>query len=154
MNVETGNIILAINFASTLYMVGLIWFVQLVHYPLFKGVGTDRFTDYQSRHQRLTTLAVGPAMLLEAFSSMLLVWYPPPVNPALILLGAGLLLVIWVSTALLQVPCHSQLEKGFDKKVHRQLVLSNWIRTVCWSLRGMLVFWFAISAMTAPSFKW
>ena len=152
MNIETNSIVLMINFASTLYMVGLIWFVQLVHYPLLKGVGNEGFADYLNRHQRWTTFAVGPPMIAEAFSTMLLVWYPPPVNTALILLGAGLLLIIWVSTALLQVPCHAKLERGFDEPTHRQLVLTNWIRTLCWSLRGLLVCWFALSAMTRAQF--
>lgn len=141
-----------INFASTLYMVGLIWFVQFVHYPLFKGVGSDGFVDYQNKHQRLTSFVVGPAMVAEAFSSLLLVWFPPPVNTALILLAAGLLLIIWVSTALLQMPCHAQLERGFDAAAHRQLVLTNWIRTLCWSLRGLLVCWFVLSALTQAQF--
>ena len=152
MNIDTDSVILLINVASTLYMVGLIWFVQLVHYPLFKGVGEEGFAEYQTKHQRWTTIAVGPAMLLEATTSILLVWYAPPVNPALILLGVGLLFVIWVSTALLQVPCHAQLERGFDAKIHRQLVLTNWLRTVCWSLRGLLVCWFALAAMVRAQY--
>ena len=151
MNIESDSVILILNLASTLYMVGLIWFVQLVHYPLFNGVG-EGFVDYQNKHQRRTMVAVGPPMLLEAFTSMLLVWYPPPVNPALILLGAGLLLIIWGSTALLQVPCHTRLERGFDAKVHRQLVLTNWLRTIAWTIRGLLVLWFALAAMTQAQF--
>lgn len=149
---QTSSVILLMNLASTLYMVGLIWFVQLVHYPLFKEVSADGFADFQAKHQRWTTRAVGPPMLLEALTSMLLVGYPPPVNPGLILMGVGLLFVIWVSTALLQVPCHAQLEKGFDTKVHRQLVLTNWIRTIAWSLRGLLVLWFALQAMIRAEF--
>ena len=34
----TGHIILAAHAASTLAMTGLIWFVQIVHYPLFAAV--------------------------------------------------------------------------------------------------------------------
>jgi hypothetical protein len=36
---------------------------------------------------------------------------------------------------VLQVPCHRTLERGFDPAVARRLVATNWIRTVCWSLR-------------------
>ena len=149
---ETGSILLLINLASTLYMVGLIWFVQLVHYPLFKHVGSEGYTTYQKEHQRWTTFAVGPPMLLEAMTSVMLVWHPPPVNPALILLGVAFLFVIWVSTALLQVPCHAKLERGFDQKAYRNLVLTNWIRTVAWSLRGALVCWFVLQSMVRAQF--
>ena len=49
--------------------------------------------------------------------------------------GLALLAAVWMSTALLQVPCHRKLARGFDPDVARRLVSSNWIRTVCWSLR-------------------
>ena len=50
----------------------------------------------------------------------------------------GLLAVIWLSTALIQVPLHQRLGGGFDAEVHSRLVTSNWIRTVAWTLRGLL----------------
>ncbi len=56
----------------------------------------------------------------------------------LALAGAVLLAIIWASTALLQVPAHSRLERGFDAHVHRRLVRTNWIRTVCWTARGVV----------------
>ncbi len=128
-------------------MVGLIWFVQIVHYPLMSGVGPDGYTDYQIRHQRRTTWVVGPPMLVEALTSVLLIWYPPIPNTALLLLGVAMLFVIWVSTALLSVPCHTRLEKGFDVKAHRQLVWTNWIRTIFWTLRGALMCWIAVEKL-------
>ena len=140
-------IILLLNLGSTFYMVGLIWFVQVVHYPLMRDVGPESYSRYQEQHQRRTTLVVGPAMLIEAFTSVLMVFFPPIPNAALLLLGVGLLLLIWVSTALLQVPCHGQLVSGFNEKAHRQLVLTNWIRTIAWTLRGMLVGWILLGAV-------
>ena len=135
-------ILLILNAASTWYMVGLIWMVQLVHYPLFSKVGTDNYDTYQRLHQYLTTIAVGPAMLVEAFTAVLLVTYRPAnVSVKLVLIGFVLILAIWLSTAFLQVPCHGKLEKGFDESVHRFLVNSNWIRTFAWTLRGALVAW-------------
>jgi len=53
----------------------------------------------------------------------------------------GLLAIVWASTAFVQVPCHEKLSDGFDAAVHGRLVLSNWIRTVCWTARGLLVTW-------------
>jgi hypothetical protein len=51
------------------------------------------------------------------------------------LLGAGILLLIWLSTALLQAPAHGRLGKGYDRSVHQGLVRSNWIRTLAWWAR-------------------
>lgn len=148
-----NSILLILNVAATLYMVGLIWFVQVVHFPLMGKVGEAGFKTYQDLHQKLTTWVAGPPMLIEAFTSVLLVLFPPVPNAALLLLGIALLFIIWVSTALLQVPCHSQLCRGFDEKVHKQLVLTNWLRTICWSLRGGLVCWFALEMISNASLK-
>lgn len=144
---EADTLILIVNFATTLFMTGVIWFVQIVHYPLFGKVGEESFIPYEDAHQKLTTWVVGPTMLLEALTAMLLIWYPPPVDTSLLLLAAGLLLIIWTSTALLQAPGHSELSRGFDAKVHGQLVLGNWLRTVCWTLRAILVAWFVNRAI-------
>ena len=46
-------------------MTGLIWFVQIVHYPLFLRVGADAFRTFSAEHQRRTTRVVAPLMLLE-----------------------------------------------------------------------------------------
>lgn len=58
-----------------------------------------------------------------------------------------LLAGIWLSTALLQSPNHTELGLGFDLSAHRSLVGSNWVRTVLWSLRGLIVLWILSEAM-------
>lgn len=126
--------------ASTWYMTGLIWFVQVVHYPLMAAVGREAYPAYQRRHQLLTTWVVGPAMLVEAVTALYLCWRPPLGNSlATSLLGAVLLTVIWLSTAFLQIPCHESLAGGFDSAIHRRLVLSNWLRTILWTVRACLL---------------
>ncbi|MFZ9881304.1 MAG: hypothetical protein ACO3QC_07885 [Phycisphaerales bacterium] len=138
------------NTVSTLFMTGLIWFVQVVHYPLFSAVGGTEFAAYSRAHQSLTTLVVGPAMLVEALSAGLLVFARPAGIPAwLAWLGLALVAVIWLSTAMLQVPAHGRLAGGFDASTHGFLVGTNWIRTVCWSLRAVVVV-VMLAAASAP----
>lgn len=140
MTGDMTRLVLLANVASTLMLVGLIWFVQVVHYPQFARVGADRFTQYQSANVRLTTCVVALPMQVEAVTSAALVWQPPSQDVDIACwAGLSLVVVIWVSTAVLQVPRHNALATGFDPKAHRGLVLSNWIRTVAWSMRGVLV---------------
>ena len=121
-------------------MVGLIWFVQIVHYPLMGRVGKEAFPAYADAHSRRTSFVVGPPMLAEAATTVLLIpLRPESVTLPQALLGAVLLAVAWLSTYFLQVPCHRALGAGFDASVHRFLVRSNWIRTAAWSARGALV---------------
>lgn len=128
--------------ASTVCMVGVIWFVQVVHYPLMGAIGKTEFLTYEQRHKWLTTWVVGPPMLVEAATTVLFLWFRPSgVSIWFVWFGVILLAILWLSTAFLQVPCHESLSKGFDAIVHRRLVLTNWIRTVAWSLRGLLALW-------------
>lgn len=129
----------SIHAAATLYMTGLIWFVQLVHYPLMGNVGRADYTDYQRQHERRTTRAVAPAMLIELITAAwLVVAVPDGTAPWLTQLGLALVILIWLSTALLQVPCHKKLGRGFDPATHRKLVATNWLRTALWSVRGVI----------------
>jgi hypothetical protein len=131
--------ILLVHAAATLFMTGVIWFVQIVHYPLFDRVGRDGFAEYEAEHARRTTWVVAPVMLVEAAAAVLLVATRPADLPASwVWTGLALLAGIWLSTAVLQVPRHAALSAGFDAAALRMLVGSNWIRTAAWSVRGGL----------------
>lgn len=136
------------HLAATLYMVGVIWFVQVVHYPLFARVGEGGFGPYSEAHSRLTTYVVGPPMLAEAGTALLLVLLRPGGVPLwAVLAGLALLGLIWASTALVQVPRHTALGSGFDRAAWSGLVRTNWVRTAAWSARGALVLWMAARAI-------
>jgi hypothetical protein len=137
----TETLLLA-QVAATMAMVGVIWFAQLVHYPLLSRVDSPSFPDYELSNMHKTGWVVGPLMLTEAFTALTMLCYlPEGIRPFQAWLGLCLLIVIWVSTAWLQVPLHKRLLTGFDPKVHRRLVRTNWIRTWAWSARGGLVLW-------------
>lgn len=128
--------------AATVFMCGVIWFVQLVHYPLFAQVGEAGFVQYEAAHTMRTSWVVMPPMLIElGTAAALLVWRPPGLGSAEVALGLGLVLLIWASTFFLQVPAHGALGRGFDPAVASRLVSTNWIRTVLWTLRAGLVIW-------------
>ena len=132
--------LLVLHFAITWAMVGLIWLVQVVNYPLFAEVPADRFPRYEKRHVQRIGFVVGPLMLAEALTGVLLLVLAPtdPVRSVAVI-GAVLLLVIWLSTAFLQVPLHGKLEAAYDEATHRRLVLTNWVRTGAWTARGLLL---------------
>jgi hypothetical protein len=120
-------------------MVGVIWFVQIIHYPLFSLVGQERFPVYAERHQRLALRLLGVPMFVELVTAVLLV-ARSSTNRGRALAWAGLvlLIVIWISTALFQIPRHRRLLRGFDPAVQRGLLLSNWLRTAAWTARGLI----------------
>ena len=138
----TGSGLVLANLFATLTMFGVIWVVQLVHYPLFAGVGVDGFVAYEASHQVRITWIVFPAMLLELGTAVALLWLRPDIVPPwMVWAGLALVGVVWLSTALVQVPLHSTLSAGFDGDAHARLVATNWVRTVAWTLRAGLVLW-------------
>ena len=131
---------LTLQLASTLAMAGLIWLVQLVHYPLFDRVAVDRFVQFETDHSNWITWIVLPLMTVELGSAVWLalgrrddpdawVWY----------VGLAAVVLLWGCTGLLSVPEHNRLMLGFDAAAHRRLVVTNWPRTVLWTLRSGLV---------------
>ena len=146
---ESG--LLFVHFASTLIMVGIIWFVQVVHYPLMMHVGSGLFSEYSYLHQKLTSLVVAGPMLVEIGTAILLLATSATLRDSTVFLTATALLgMIWVSTVLWQMPVHKTLLAGYDEtRIHR-LIRTNWSRTAAWSLRGILIgelFW-SISVKT------
>jgi hypothetical protein len=136
--------LLILNLTVTASLCGLIWVIQLVHYPLFSYVSKDRYSEFQSAHMSRITYIVAPLMLLEGGLGVLLVFYPDmfysmiPVSAEetrFNILSLLLIIVVWLSTLLIQMPCHARLERGFKLSVHQHLVRGNWIRTVAWSLK-------------------
>jgi hypothetical protein len=144
-NLKTGNrrlmvLVLLSNLAATLILVGVIWFVQVVHYPLYTRINPDAFPNYEVAHVNLVTMVVGPAMFIEAITALLLLVSPPENIPFwLLLVGLALVGVIWAVTVFVNVPQHNALSYSFDENTHRMLVLTNWVRTIAWSLRGILM---------------
>jgi hypothetical protein len=58
-------LLLLLQCFCTFYLCGVIWVVQLVHYPLFNQVGREHFSAYAQRHTRWISPVVAPAMLLK-----------------------------------------------------------------------------------------
>ena len=97
----------------------------------------EQLAHYQKLHMSWTSFFVGPPMLIEMGTALL--FSSPPLDLPRWFLYWDLLLLLIGSTALFQVPYHNQLLDNFDEEIHKKLVTSNWIRTIFWSSRGVLV---------------
>lgn len=142
------EIVHCVHLAATLFMAGVIWVVQVVHYPLFALVGAVGFSRYAQSHAEKITYVVLPAMLAELASSVALVAWAPRGQTLLPAAGLALVGLIWASTFFIQVPLHTRLAEGFDEPTHRRLVATNWVRTGLWSIRAVLAFTLALSLFT------
>lgn len=142
------GMMLLVQVATTWAMTGIIWFVQLVQYPSFARVDSTSFPSFHGFHSAAISIVVAPLMVAEAVSALGFLWMPLRTQTASqIWLGIGLVITIWASTFLLQVPAHERLGLGFDEETWQTLVRTNWIRTIAWSLRAALVSYWLYEAL-------
>jgi hypothetical protein len=141
-------VLVAVHAASTLFMVGMIWTIQVVHYPLFASVGLDEFPAYEAAHStRITAVIVLPWAVQGLTTLALLAATPAGVPRWLPWLGAVLAAIPVLVTILASVPAHSALAAGFDADAHARLVGTNWARTLAWSAHGVVATVIAVLAL-------
>ncbi|NNF06127.1 MAG: hypothetical protein HKN21_05150 [Candidatus Eisenbacteria bacterium] len=128
-----------VHILATLYMVGLVWFVQLVQYPLFASVDPGSFPDYHSSYLEKTRWAIAPMMLIELGTGLWLALQLRSDFSWALAISLVLIVVVWLVTFFVSVPQHAILERGFDEKAWRTLLDTNWIRTIAWSARAVLL---------------
>ena len=125
--------IVFINLISTLLLTGLIWTIQLVHYPSFKYVSEEKFSVFMEFHMKNITYLVGPLMLIEIIVSANL--FSLAIDK-LIIINLLIVTLIWLSTLFLSIPCHNKLKDGYQLQTIKKLTLTNWPRTILWSLKS------------------
>ena len=125
-----------IHFLSTSLMVGIIWVIQLLHYPTFHFIKESDYVEFQHFHMQRISFIVVPVMIIELLSGFMLVYY---FRSNLLILCLIILLVIWLITFVFFTKLHQSLLGGYDKIIVDKLVQINWSRTVLWSLRLIIL---------------
>ena len=140
------NTLLLLHTATTWALVGLMWTVQFVLYPLFGQVDVACFQSYHARHLLRITLTIGPLLAVELLTLAALLLAGS--RNAWLLASLVPLVFAYFSTWAVQVPLHQRLAMGFDAEVLRRLIASNRWRTAAWTLRGVCVLVAAIQAQS------
>lgn len=129
------NSVFLIHLLTTAMMVGVIWIVQIVHYPAFDFVDEKKFRDFSLFHQQKITYVVGPLMIIEFMTGLYLL-------PKFSLIFSGsmvLLVIIWLVTFFFSVKEHNILLSGRDEESINRLIKTNWTRTLLWSARLVIL---------------
>lgn len=134
------HILLYIHAFATWVMIGLVFFVQVVYYPLYKRL-KGKLTVYDEDDIKHMGFLVAPVYFFEFISAIVLVFYKYSDLVYKILSGVNLLLLIsiWIVSYILQVRRFGERTVLFLDKMHNFLLTSNWYRTGVWLLRGFIV---------------
>lgn len=127
-----------IHLLATGFMVGLIWTIHVVHYPLFALV-PEPYEPFQAEHMRRITRLLFIPWGVEVFSALgLFLTARSDGERTWSLIGGGLVVLIVAVTGLLAAPAHGRLLERFDQTQHRTLMRVDLIRTLLWTARGFV----------------
>lgn len=134
--------IFKIHLVASWFMTGLIWLIQIVHYPLFNKVGVAEFPLYHALHSKLISFIVMPVMIFELLSLAVLIMGFDDFRLLDKIILSSSLFIIWATTFFFSVPAHNELANGFSEAQYQKLVWTNWFRTFFWTLKSLYLFKF------------
>lgn len=129
------NLALLANIFSSFALFGLIWCVQLVHYPFFLRSNQINFVEHITFHKYRISFVVIPLMVIELVTSGILV-FQSEIFLNWHIFGFITVLLIWIVTFFIQVPLHTKLSDGYEESIIQTLVKTNWIRTCLWTVKS------------------
>ena len=133
-----NNFVLLGHLIFTSIMTGVIWVIQFVHYPSFHFIEKELYTAFQKFHMNKISIIVIPIMLAELITGMMLFLDKSSKSPFLTI-SIIILVLIWLITGFFFAKAHNELIAGYQELVVNQLVAMNWIRTLLWTLRLLLL---------------
>ncbi len=137
MNPAVAQIAAVAQVIASVGMFGVIWIVQLVHYPLMRFVSGPEFAAFETAHRRRISWVVGPLMAVEGLC-VLAFLFAPPAGLVWWLPWAGAVAeaVAIGTTVFVSAPLHERLNARFDPAALDRLIATNWIRTAAWTARA------------------
>lgn len=150
MNEPFASIVLIAQVIGSVGMFGVIWTIQLVHYPLMRAVPADAFVRYEELHTRAITMVVGPLMAIEGVCVLAVFFFRPDGVPLWSTWAGGVVEAIAIGvTAFVSAPTHGRLERGFDAALLDRLIATNWFRTIAWTARAGLAVLMLVTYLNA-----
>lgn len=133
-------LILLLQALTTWILLGMLWFMQLVHYPLFRRI-KENFVKYEREHiKRILSLLMPLSIIDLALNVMLVISLERGRYIFLISFALAMNIITWLSALFFQVEQHHALSEHFSKNMVHKLVKTNWISTIAWSIKAALIF--------------
>ena len=136
----------ALAFGFVFYGNGAAFIESFVNYPSWSLVGSTEFTTYHRFiGPRVLAFLVAPALLGTVLTVALLRFRPPELSARAVWVAIVLQLIMWISTATIQIPIQIELgSQGFsDPLVERLMETNFWLRRVPYGACAALFLWMA-----------
>ena len=144
LTVDIMEAILFFHFFLTFFMTGIIWLIQLIHYPSFSFIDKNMYSKFQTFHMNRISFLVGPIMILELLSGFyLLLFFYSESN--FFVINFILNILILNMTIIVFATIHKKLIEGFKFSLFAKLISMNWIRTILWSMKSIFIFLYKLN---------
>lgn len=144
--------LLLASLCLSLYLVGVHWTFQLVHFPLLNRVGVNEFQDYQVSHQRRILWSVRIPRLIALLIGVALILLKPwgIKTWELYFYCASLILAAGISFQFIR-PLQKLLgRQGYSSKMIQTMTRLHWTRTIL-STAGALILLVAVARILIKS---
>jgi hypothetical protein len=143
--------VFVIAFALVFYGNGAAFVESFVNYPSWHLIGNEFVAYHRFISPRILAFLVAPALLGSVFT-VLMLWARPAVIPVRAVWAAiAAQVIVWVSTATIQVPIQLQLSAhGLSHELVEHLIETNfWLRRIPYAVCAGLFLWMAAKAIGA-----
>lgn len=124
------------NLIASIMLAGIIWFVQLVQFPLFQQVKPAHFLRYEISFKQSSSWFLLVFFLLEAYGTIGVLAIHRAEHPLLVWSNLILFAFVWITTIGITTPIHTSLMQRYLPEKIRLLHSANWLRTVGWTLKA------------------
>ena len=127
--------ILVIQLFCSLFMTGALWIKQIVMYPSLALIPSESFSCFEILRQKRVKWVLYPVVGTELFTGLVLMTQDSWIFKA----NFALILFIWFISFTVYYPIMRKLREGKDDELINNLVKINWLKTVAWSVKSILL---------------
>ncbi len=140
MNASSHSLILVLFIGLSLYNMGNMMSLQLQHYSLYPLIDPANFLNYIRGNNKAAILpAIIPGLTNMVLGILLVLKKPETVSLSFAYLGLAMNLIALTSTFIWQARIQGQMaHTGFDASKIQMLITTNWIRTIAYSVNGIM----------------
>lgn len=136
------SIVLIGNLCASVFMTGIIGFIQFVQYPLLNHISSFDFSCYYKKYISRISWIIYPVMIIEFCFASWLSFLPVQSKLQIpVLITFILLALASLNTFLIQTPLNQKLQLAFDNAVLSKILFYNRIRFFSWVLRTLILCW-------------
>ena len=130
------------NLCASVFMTGIIWFIQFVQYPLLNHISSFDFSCYYKKYTTRIVWIIYPVMIMEICFASWLSFLPVQSKLQIpILITYVMLALASLNTFMIQAPLNHKLQLAFDKAVLSKILFYNKIRLFSWTVRTLVLCW-------------